>query len=120
MPEVARTKEKGGVIGRLRHRVSVQQKAQVADGIGGFTESWTALSGMPVFALIEPRKASQVWFGQKQEHRVTHFVMIRYRAGITQEMRVSFGSRIFQIHGFTNFEERGQWLALHCEEGMPS
>ena len=116
------SKQKTGIIGRLRQSITIQQPTRSADGLGGYTNAWNAISGMPVYALIEPyaRKSGEKSFAGRLQHNVTHVITVRYLSTVTAEMRVSFGSRVFQVHGFTNFEERNIWTRLLCEEGTPS
>lgn len=46
----------------------------------------------------------------------THKVTIRYRSGVTTQMRVAFGSRTLNINGIINRDERNVELTLMCEE----
>ena len=49
---------------------------------------------------------------------MTHRVKIRYRAGVTAKMRLTFGARVFNIRGVINAGERDRTLELLCEEGV--
>lgn len=46
----------------------------------------------------------------------TVLIVIRYRAGLTQDMRIQYGARIFQVVGMIDVEERHQWLEIDAEE----
>jgi SPP1 family predicted phage head-tail adaptor len=102
--------------GRLDKRVVIQTSSRASDGIGGFTESWMARE--PVWAAIEPATASNVErrVGHQVEAKVSHLVTIRYLTGVLMTDRVLFGSRIFQIRGIANRDERNAVLTLACEE----
>ncbi len=102
--------------GRLRHRVTLQNAADTADGGGGFTTTWSDVA--TVWAAIEPLKSRERLFAQQLETPVTHRVTIRYRAGVTAKMRLKFGARVFNIRGVINAGERDRTLELLCEEGV--
>lgn len=104
------------MIGKLRHAITIQRVAEAADGSGGFTATWSEYATS--FAEITPASARERSFGHQIEHDVTHRVTMRYQAGIVAKMRILFGSRIFQIHGVINRDERSTWLDLLCEEGV--
>jgi SPP1 family predicted phage head-tail adaptor len=46
----------------------------------------------------------------------TVLIVIRYRAGITENMRIGYGGRVFQIVGMIDVDERHQWLEIDVEE----
>jgi len=103
---------------QLRHRITIQNRTQSSDGMGGVTESWSTFA--TVWASIDPMKAGEVFWARHIESRVTHKVMIRYLNGLTTSMRFTFGGRTFQIKGIRNLEERRQWMEIVAEEGVPA
>lgn len=102
----------------LRHRIAIQKRTQSPDGLGGFSESWITFAS--TWAKISPTSARERFFSEKLEHNITHKITIRYRSGISPDMRIQFGTRIFKINGIINPEERNIWLDLLCEEGAGS
>lgn len=108
-------------IGGLRHQVSLETPTRVADGQGGFTESFAVTSPSPVWSEIEPATPSKMerLVGNSIQGTITHLITLRYHAGVTTKTRVTFGSRRFYVRGIQNVEERGQWLRLSCEESLP-
>lgn len=107
---------RGASIGRLRHRVSVQVVSQVVDGAGGTTDTWTTAS--TVWAAIEPASARDVErvFGAELHAPITHLVTMRYLSGLTHKHRLLFGSRVLQIRGMQNPDERNEWWIVAAEE----
>ncbi len=105
-------------VGEMKHRIAIETKTRVTDGMGGGTITWANFS--TVWSKIEPRSANETFWAKHLEHRVTHKITIRYLAGVTSEMRIVFGARVFQIKGVRNLEERNRWLVLDCEEGVPA
>jgi SPP1 family predicted phage head-tail adaptor len=104
-------------IGALRHRITLQTPTSVADGDGGFSDTWATLAAN-VPASIAPATAhdlERVVAGTVQSS-ATHLVTIRYLAGVTTKTRVVFGSRLFSVTGVQNPDERNISLVLVCQE----
>ena len=49
--------------------------------------------------------------------QVTHRIKMRYVAGLTNKMRLVFGTRTFDILDIDNVEERNVEMILTCKEG---
>ena len=109
---------KYGLAGGLRHCVTIQTPgANVPDGDGGFTQSWTALASR-IPAAVAPataRDLERVVAGTVQS-TASHLVTIRYLAGVTTAQRVVFhdsvGDRTFSINGVMDEDERHVQLVL--------
>ncbi len=105
---------------QLNKRVTVQQKTVTKGASGGMVEAWAALAGMPVWAGInhfggnERRVTDQG--GQVVEARAE--ITIRYRAGITAQMRVLHGATVYNIRHVNNWQERNERLVLTCDTGV--
>ena len=104
------------MIGKLKHRITIEQPSRTADTYGGYTETWTTL--VTVWAKIEPTKGLDRFFAHKVEHITTHKITIRERDDITSKMRISFDQRYFYIKGIKRIDEANRWIELHCEEGV--
>lgn len=98
----------------MRHKIQIQEKTQVSDGMGGFTETWATVN--EVWAAIWPVSAKESRENMRVEANITHNIRIRYRTGIVHAMRVLFGSRTFEIKGLINPDERNIWLDMVCNE----
>ncbi len=101
--------------GALRHRVILQAPQETADGGGGASVTWTDVA--VVWAEIAPLRGTERLRAGQLEAALTHRVTIRYRAGVTPEMRVAFGNRLFNIRAVIDPGERRRRLDLLCEEG---
>lgn len=105
--------------GSLRHKITIQQLAagspqQLANGEPD--ESWTDyLTG--VSASIDPVTGKEPFIAQEHLSVVSHKVRIRYRAGITADMRISFRSQYYDIKAVLNWGTRDRDLLLLCEQG---
>ena len=101
-------------IGKLRHRILIEQAAETRDADGSVIEAWSAYA--TVQASIEPLSAREYFAAQSTQADVTHRINLRYLAGVTPKMRVSYGSRLFDILSVINVGERNRELQLICRE----
>jgi len=106
-------------IGTLRHLVTLEAPGTaVADGDGGYTQVYTALTPPKVWASIEPataRDLERVAAGTVIS-TATHVIRCRYHAGIDTQTRIRFNDRTFSVTGVQNIEERNRELEIVAVE----
>lgn len=104
----------------LRHRVTLQQPVLTPDGAGGYTRTWATVATL--WAQIEPAtqrgQSREIFADQHLEPAVTHHVTIRYLSGVTADMRLLYGTRVFAILAVTNKDERNVLLQILAREGV--
>jgi SPP1 family predicted phage head-tail adaptor len=100
--------------GELRHYITIQQKTLVADGLGGFTETWTTFK--QVYAAIYPVRANELFELKQVQLNTTHRVRIRYMDKVTADMRILFKDRYLYITAIVNPDERNVYLEMLCNE----
>ena len=100
----------------LDERITIEQKTPVRGASGGTTHLWTEFAKVWArkqdFAGTEKRATSHG--GEVAEAR-TEF-KIRYRAGVTPAMRVSFGGAHYNIKHVKDLS--GLWMILTCDTGV--
>lgn len=104
--------------GQLRHRISIQQKVAGSpqqDATGEPDTVWTDY--LVVWASVDPVTGKEPFLAQQKMSVVSHKIRIRYRSGITADMRVVHAGRYFDIIAPLNWGERNRELLLLCEEG---
>lgn len=101
-------------IGKLRHRITIQEKVTVPDGYGGVTSTWKDMAA--VWSSVEPLKGRELYAAQQVKTELSHRVRIRYMSGIKPEMRIAFDNRTFEIEAIIDPEERHESLELLCSE----
>ena len=101
-------------IGDLRHRVELQSVTRVADGMGGFSDTWALVD--KVRAAIWPVSAKEQMRADAPTMTITHRVRIRYYADLTPAWRIMFGTRYFSIVSIVNLNEKKEMLDLLCKE----
>lgn len=101
-------------IGKLRQRITIQQLSKSRDTYGATKKGWTSFA--TCWAAVEPLSGKEFWNAQQIAAEITTRVRIRYREGVKPTMRILFGSRILEIKGITNPEERKKELQILCSE----
>lgn len=100
--------------GRLRHTVIIQENTDTQSGRGEVTDSWdTALT---VRAAVDPLTARELLAADQQLGEISHKIVIRYNATVTEAHRVLWGTRIFDIQGVIRPGEHRNYLELMCVE----
>lgn len=109
-------------IGRMRHRVMLQQRSGALDAFGQPVNSWLDVAEIwadirPVSGREQLRKFVPGW-------ELTHTVLIRYDKRFMPlsslvVWRLVFDNRIFSISSALNFDERKRVVILECIEGGP-
>lgn len=100
--------------GDLRHRVIIESATRTSDGAGGSTTEWEARA--EVWAAIWSRTADESFSLDRISGTASHDIWIRYRSDVTPDMRIRCGSRIFDVLGAIDVEDRGAWLKCPCAE----
>lgn len=107
-------------IGKLREVVTIQAKTQAADGQGGFTSSWAAVSGAPTRAMIAAAPGSERWGFMRQSPGNTYKMVTRYFAGATGAQRVIWKSKEYAVLGVVDPDGGGDWLEWRLSDGVAS
>ena len=82
--------------GRLRHTVSIERISETANDYGEAIKTWSDHL-TDIRAAIEPINGRE-YFAQDSRHaEVTTRFRIRYREGITNKMRIRYGTRYYNI-----------------------
>lgn len=102
-------------IGKLNKRITFQKLVTGTDDMGQTTTNWE--DDKTVWATVKPYKSSEIDFMRKLKPEATHRIYIRYREGITADMRIRYQGRIFELSGPPlDLDERHAVMELQCEE----
>lgn len=104
-------------IGRLRHRITLENYKLVQDGIGVERKQWHSL--VTVWASVEPLSGREYFATAAEKGEVTARITIRYQKNISPTMRVRFGERLFEVVSVINPQEKNIQLILMCKEIVP-
>ena len=100
--------------GKLRQRVTIQDKSVSQNTYG--EEVITYVDWATVWAAVEPLRGREFLEGRQITAEVSTRIRIRYRSGISPEMRVKFGSKVYDVHSIIHIEEREREIHLMCQE----
>lgn len=107
-------------IGRLNHRITVQQRTTAQDSYGQELTTWTDVA--TVWANVKPIGGREKLRAMAVESMLTHTVLVRYRAEFTppktmDARRIMYGSRIFNITATRDVDEARKHIVFDCTEG---
>jgi len=103
-------------IGMMRHRVTLEQKAETRDQWGGVVESWQSVA--TVWAEVSPLSGREFIAAQAMQAGVTVRITIRYRAGVTPVMRIKHGADLYNIKAVLPDPTLRRHITLMCEQGL--
>lgn len=71
-----------------------------------------------LWCAIEPLAGREYYAAAQTQAELTHRITARYRSDIVIQptMRALYGSRVLEIIGVADVEERHRWLELRCVE----
>lgn len=104
--------------GMLREPVEFQERTQVSDGAGGYTETWAAVSGAPTRAYVRQLSSGEQWASQRTEGRSSHMIVVRYTDAINETMRAVIRGREYNLDPPNNVDFDDRWLEIKARRGV--
>ena len=106
--------------GLLNRRIMLQTKqASTRDNMGGQVVSW--VDQFPAWASDSPLSGRELMAAQQKHAEMTSRFRIRYRSEITQEWRIAFQGRIYDILEIIDvYEGAHRYLDILCQAGLRS
>jgi SPP1 family predicted phage head-tail adaptor len=101
-------------IGKLRHRIEIQKKTVESDALKQEMETWTPFASC--WARVEPLNGREYIAAGQVNAELTARITMRYREGVTSDMRVVCKEKVFEILGVVNTDMRNIELVLMCKE----
>lgn len=112
-------REKGMVIaGNMRQRIRIEQPVLAADGLGGGVRSWQTVT--TVWGEITTLSGNEHFAAGQLASQISHRITLRWREGVTPEMRLAFGTRIFAIRAILERDGKRRSMEILVEEGAGS
>lgn len=94
--------------------MTIQEKSVAQNTTGEEVITWADVA--TVWAAVEPLRGSEFAELERAGAQVTTRIVMRYRSGILPEMRVVFGTHVYDVRSVVHVEERGRELQLMCRE----
>lgn len=101
--------------GALRHRLTIQKVTEERDSLGQAIETWSQFA--VVYGSIEPMSGRERFLAAQTHAEATYRSRIRWIAGLTPKMRISFGEKIYHITYIAD-DGRRRELVLDLVEGL--
>ncbi|MFM0315964.1 phage head closure protein [Paraburkholderia nemoris] len=102
--------------GKLRHRVTIQQRGPARDSAGQPSISWVDFD--TVWADVRYLNGRQYLTSDAEANGATVSVRIRYRTDVTAVMRVLYGTAVFDILAVLPDEDGRDHVDLACNTGV--
>lgn len=100
--------------GRLRETIVIQRNTPTRSPAGDDEPAWTAF--ITTRAGVEPMTGREYLGSDQVQSETTHKFTIRYQAGITPAMRISWDSRLFDIQSVINVRELNKQIFIMTKE----
>lgn len=103
--------------GQLRHSVEIQRRHTATDAEASASEDWITVFG-GVAASIEPLSGRELYAAQQHHSEVTVRIRLRWRDGITPDMRVVHRGVAYGVLYPINPQLKNHELQLLCSTGL--
>lgn len=100
--------------GDLRQRITIQDKSAARDSFGQEEITWVEFD--VVWAEVEPLTGREFLDAKMVTAEVTTRIKIRHLDGVSPEMRVVFGAKIYDVLSVLHIKEREREDHLMCRE----
>ena len=100
-------------LGKMRYRVQLQEYTSGKDKDGFVKKEWKTVAS--VWADMVPISGKEYFSMNSEISSVTWKIYIRYREGITTDMRVVVGDHVMELSSVLG-DKRGGLLTLMCKE----
>ena len=103
--------------GDFRHVIIFQKRTKYQNDYGEEIDEWVDV--IKTRAAIYPMSGREFFAAEQVQSEITHKINIRYVPGISSDMRILFGERVFEMDSPPiNFQEKNILLQLMCKELM--
>ena len=104
-------------IGKLSKLISIQEETPTRDSFGGYELDWNTV--VDVWANITPLRGREILASDMLQSVISYRFIIRYNPdfNVTSDMRIVYGTRIFNIRSVAIADEDSRFLAIIADEG---
>lgn len=101
-------------IGDMRLLASLEAAARTPDEGGGAAIAWSQIA--QVWCAVRPLSGAEDAATGRLVPTLRHEVWMRWRDGVSADMRLTLGGRVLAITAVMDPDGRRQFLRLACEE----
>ncbi len=112
--------------GLLKTPISIERRTRAADGMGGYTETWTADPDQTLYCWVQNLAGTERWEAMRLHPGNLFRITLRFRGDAngapywTSHDRVKIYGRTYGILAIQDVEMRQIWLKMDLFEGKPS
>ncbi|MBV1758134.1 MAG: phage head closure protein [Dethiosulfatibacter sp.] len=100
--------------GKLNKRITIESRSKTQNSYGELLDTWTPLKN--IWAGIDPLSGRDFVAAKADQSEISHEITVRDGKDIKPNMRVVFGSRIFDIKAVLNINEAGREYVIMANE----
>jgi SPP1 family predicted phage head-tail adaptor len=105
--------------GKLRHRIDIQTPVHTQDPVTGANIKTWQTTHQSVPASVEPLSVKEFLQSKAEQSETSVRMMIRYREGLTADMRIVYRGKYYDPQGFLTDRESGrEYITIPCSEGV--
>lgn len=102
--------------GRMRHIITLQEKRSTIGEYGGMVDTWQDVA--TVWASVEPLRGRELFAAQAAQSVTTVRFRIWYMDGVSQAMRILFGSKVYNIESVIDINHDHTEIHLLASTGL--
>lgn len=102
--------------GRLINKIVIESVTETRSSTGAVTRTWATFA--TVWASKREPRGREFFAGGAQQAETTVVFAIRWLAGVTTKMRITFDGKVYDIKAITDPDDRRTELHLACVEGV--
>jgi SPP1 family predicted phage head-tail adaptor len=100
-------------IGKLNKRIVLQyiDGSIFKDGVD--VENW--VDSVTIWAKAEPLRGKELWMAQSIHQEINMKFTIRYRKDVSEDMRILYDRKYFEIVSIVDIEEKHTYMEITCK-----
>jgi len=107
--------------GKLRKRMTIQQRDMTVNSAGAQATSWADV--FTAWVEITPTTGAELFYAGAEQGKVTHTIVMRFRAELANPLTVAayrgvYKGRYFNFAASVNEDERNRQIMIAATEGL--
>lgn len=103
----------------LSEPVTFWRETVTADGAGGSSKAWAAVSGAPTWAMVRQASGRERALANRTDATAAIRVVVRYTDLLREADTVIIRGLRHAIIAIADWEYRQTWTLIDCERGVP-
>ena len=101
--------------GQLRFLLTIEEASEARDSLGQAIQTWETFA--EVYGSLDPLSGRERFLAAQTHAEATYRARIRYLAGVTPKMRITYGGKVYHITYIAD-DNRGRELVIDLIEGV--